>query len=676
MPVPLPRLEFLKDYVLGPVHIDDETCRYYISTDRREQVKGIVVGVVRSVIRLHESECKLVLVAPPPTSPALRDLFQGVEDILQSILEFERSDCENTILSTTEWSRRAADNVESVIFVDLGPDTISANLDWARKELAGLEKTEIPTAPAECSVFEKGALRERRLDPSNLAAVSDARLPLIWKGQEGSKNSYIKIADMLHDTRESLPLHMDEPRVIRTLRDDGVAQTFIAKEGWSAHVLRPQIDIRAKFEYEDACLAGTDWTDVEAIGFYSTMATPPTMQQTRAALLQTAEYLAAPAVVSSHGWKRKEGGHIIVGGTGQLLAVGRVIDSKYDVADAGNWRHFYSDPIDKAKWVVMLECPDGTVFEPDWPAVLRHVEKIQGGICDGTKAKNFVFTDRTGSLLRFTQGVFTKKKTGDAAGFDVTGWPIQSEMRDRFNAVVETHHMRPLLVFDNQDRVVDPATLKDRLLNSIVEMMYEFKHWEMKDKAGAFFNTFTGNITQIRILEEAGADLPAPTPQTGPRRLYAAALPQDPVYAAALPTAPPQQAPAQVVVPPTTTGGDAAPATTRPASIYDSPTPGQVAYAAAIAADVPSTPPRQTPGKGAALSPTPYSPGTPAGFYQGLGSALGGKTQGPRGQPNDAGEGASGSSLAPALPVDESGKRKAVDDGNPGAAKKSALGKT
>ncbi|KAJ7503083.1 hypothetical protein B0H11DRAFT_2223177 [Mycena galericulata] len=49
-----------------------------------------------------------------------------------------------------------------------------------------------------------------------------------------------------------------------------------------------------------------------------------------------------------------------------------------------------------------------------------------------------------------------------------------------------------------------------------------------------------------------------------------------------------------------------------------SPIPGQVAYAAAIAADVPSTPPRQTPGKGAALSPTPYSPATPAGFYQGF----------------------------------------------------------
>ncbi|KAJ7465384.1 hypothetical protein B0H11DRAFT_1922193 [Mycena galericulata] len=135
------------------------------------------------------------------------------------------------------------------------------------------------------------------------------------------------------------------------------------------------------------------------------------------------------------------------------------------------------------------------------------------------------------------------------------------------------------------------------------------------------------------------------------------------------------KAAAQVVVPPTSTGGDATPAMMAPASTYDSPTPGQLAYAAAIASDVPSMLPRETATKGAALSPTPYSPATPIGFYQGFGGMFGAKAQGPP-RTAEGGEGGSGGSLAPALVVDEGAKQKASDDGNPGAAKKPALAKT
>ncbi|KAJ7101431.1 hypothetical protein B0H15DRAFT_796230 [Mycena belliarum] len=245
------------------------------------------------------------------------------------------------------------------------------------------------------------------------------------------------------------------------------------------------------------------------------MAQTQTLPQIRGALLGSNEYLASATCVSSHAWRNKAGGHILTGGSDLLVVVGRVADSKLDVVHAGSWRVMWREPMEKAKFVMMLENPEGTIFERDWAVTVDNGRRVQGGICDGTQARNFIVADRAGVMLRFTQNVFEKKKNGDIAGYDPAKWYVPDEMKDTLEGVTKDYHIRPIRVYDSNDMLIDPNTLDRRLLGAVVECAFSFKHWTLKDQKGDPFDTFTGHIEQVVILSEAPPPVVLPTASGG-----------------------------------------------------------------------------------------------------------------------------------------------------------------
>ncbi|KAJ7103455.1 hypothetical protein B0H15DRAFT_795566 [Mycena belliarum] len=357
---------------------------------------------------------------------------------------------------------------------------------------------------------------------------------------------------------------------------------------------------------------------------------PPSLVELRNSLLGTNEYVASPTCVPSHSWRNKAGGHIITGGSGFLVVVGRVIDSKLDVVEAGSWREQWKDPMEKAKFVLMLEAPDATVFFQDWAPALSHVSRMDGGICDGQHAKNFIFKDRAGTLLRFTQNVFEKKKEGDPAipaGYNAANWHMPKDMKATFDDVSTKFHIRPLTVYDTNDVVVDPNTLAQRLVGALCEITYSYKHWEMKDPKGELFDTFTGNVHQLVILQESQSPPLLPAVPLPGGRFRAGRGPVAPMASApisqqasvgevpAQPLAPP---PIVSVAPIEGTAGLVPPALASalfaPVGALQKTSSGMPVVGGGGLKTPPSTP------RAMGLSPTPYSPATPAGFY---GSRLG-----------------------------------------------------
>ncbi|KAJ6559258.1 hypothetical protein DFH09DRAFT_1430818 [Mycena vulgaris] len=226
------------------------------------------------------------------------------------------------------------------------------------------------------------------------------------------------------------------------------------------------------------------------------------LDQVRTSLLDSDQYLSSPTVVAKHGWKRRDGGHIVCVNNGDanglklgvFVSVGRVVDDRLDVTGLGSWRDAWAKTtMDKAKFQFLIEKPTGTPFAADWDLGMRAAEKVQMGICDGKRARNWIVKDPTGDILQ---------------GYNTEGWPLPdgNNMRARFNTLVQTFSLRPLRVIDVNDHVIPPQDILEALRGSLVVCSYMMKHWEMKDAQGIPYNSFTANCVQIVVLQYGRPD--------------------------------------------------------------------------------------------------------------------------------------------------------------------------
>jgi hypothetical protein len=82
-------------------------------------------------------------------------------------------------------------------------------------------------------------------------------------------------------------------------------------------------------------------------------------------------------------------------------------------------------------------------------------------------------------------------------------WPIATEHREYLDAIKDRYRIRPLAVYTNDDVYIEPCQVLPKMRDALVEVYFRLKHYRIGSGAAAF-DSFSGIIEQIIILQEAG----------------------------------------------------------------------------------------------------------------------------------------------------------------------------
>ncbi|KAJ7576397.1 hypothetical protein C8J56DRAFT_1062104 [Mycena floridula] len=83
-------------------------------------------------------------------------------------------------------------------------------------------------------------------------------------------------------------------------------------------------------------------------------------------------------------------------------------------------------------------------------------------------------------------------------------WMGPERVQHAVDALKGTHQVHSLLVYDIDGSVIQPINIRDAMEGSLVEVIYNLKHWYIES---ARKDSFTADIVSVRILREESASV-------------------------------------------------------------------------------------------------------------------------------------------------------------------------
>jgi hypothetical protein len=85
---------------------------------------------------------------------------------------------------------------------------------------------------------------------------------------------------------------------------------------------------------------------------------------------------------------------------------------------------------------------------------------------------------------------------------ETRAWPVPPYCQDKFNEIKCSHCVQPLLVY-YEEKFVKPDQMSNILVGSLAEIHFTIKHYTISKASMAAFDSFTGNVEEIRVLKVA-----------------------------------------------------------------------------------------------------------------------------------------------------------------------------
>ncbi|KAG5637592.1 hypothetical protein H0H81_004043, partial [Sphagnurus paluster] len=132
--------------------------------------------------------------------------------------------------------------------------------------------------------------------------------------------------------------------------------------------------------------------------------------RSKARLITTPGYIAAPGFIQDVSWKPDKGGNYLVnrqlqdnakeGPTTHMVCVvaGKVSDDKLFTSPVGNYTPKYNSSVSEAKFQFTLTAPSNPDFGPDWAVAIKTLQECQTVIAKGDDHRFFILSDETDNL--------------------------------------------------------------------------------------------------------------------------------------------------------------------------------------------------------------------------------------------------------------------------------------
>ncbi|KAJ7589799.1 hypothetical protein C8J56DRAFT_1047964 [Mycena floridula] len=143
--------------------------------------------------------------------------------------------------------------------------------------------------------------------------------------------------------------------------------------------------------------------------------------------------------------------------------------------------------MDKAKYTFHIEAGGMDIQQTAFNDRYQHIDSFQNWC-----AKSDVHDDHlVDGRLRFTKNVFSP----------LTG---PERVQHAVDTLKATHRVHSLLVYDIDSSVVQPINIRDAMEGSLMEVIYNLKHWYIES---ARKDSFTADIVSVQILREESASV-------------------------------------------------------------------------------------------------------------------------------------------------------------------------
>nr|GAT42515.1 predicted protein [Mycena chlorophos] len=244
------------------------------------------------------------------------------------------------------------------------------------------------------------------------------------------------------------------------------------------------------------------------------------MEELHRRLLLSPLYLASGYAVTNkrHVFKRKESGHVLCTQDGGqykisiLTVIGKVSHTGLFVDGLGGWRDTYVDtPIEKAKYQMQLERPEGTPFAPEWDAAIANMVTLQNGIKKTASARNLIVDDNPSErYLRFVKNVFEERTPAkpstpfiilanstdsQTAGYDTDAWPVPEEYEMLFFEAGQKHNFEPILAIDQDGARIGGSQIESALRGNIVIVHFSVRHYKLRENGNSnVYAPLRGNV--------------------------------------------------------------------------------------------------------------------------------------------------------------------------------------
>ncbi|KAI9428385.1 hypothetical protein H4582DRAFT_1782341, partial [Lactarius indigo] len=180
-----------------------------------------------------------------------------------------------------------------------------------------------------------------------------------------------------------------------------------------------------------------------------------------------------------------------------VAAVGRVLPTQLDCGPEGNYtiQDTGFGSLKASKFQLQIGKPVGTCFEDDYDAIVNALLKLQDRTAFTPRRRNLLVKD--GSEMNVKKGSSTETNVNEAVDAETENWPVPPEMCGKLDGLKGEHRVVPLHVF-NSTNFVEPVTVNEALLHSVVEVHFVLRHYYFNKKEEDSFNA---SIEQIVVLQ-------------------------------------------------------------------------------------------------------------------------------------------------------------------------------
>ncbi|KAJ7099729.1 hypothetical protein C8R44DRAFT_888418 [Mycena epipterygia] len=233
------------------------------------------------------------------------------------------------------------------------------------------------------------------------------------------------------------------------------------------------------------------------------------------------QYTAVAAVIGAHGWFAEGGAQVLrereIGVPdpaapdteyAYLIITGRARPNKCFVGPTGSYNPKFGDPLSKAKYGFVLECPDDdVVLKAAWNSSMDHLKIIEKDVCPGNSL--YFFDDTNGVKgVRFTKPVFEKKSDVPPLT-DTARWPVGSQNLERLKETAVTHDVQPFPLYNEQGHLVPPTEVERALPGCLVQVTFTLTYHSFP-REGRIVESLSGKVVQALVLRKGRAKPPTP----------------------------------------------------------------------------------------------------------------------------------------------------------------------
>ncbi|KAJ7692066.1 hypothetical protein B0H17DRAFT_1200648 [Mycena rosella] len=214
-------------------------------------------------------------------------------------------------------------------------------------------------------------------------------------------------------------------------------------------------------------------------------------------ITQLKQYAATAMFLSSHGWHREGNGDVLCN-----LAEGPVDPD--GPAEALAHVTVVGVPASTAKYTLVLEDPvKYPEFSEDWKTALKNLASVQTAVSSRDSSENLLVDNRGQTGLRLTSPVFVKKGNDeDTVPWNLGRLDLTTGVKEALEALMRTHDVLPLRVFDTEDRLVAPEDVHAKLKGALVEATIRCTHYPIP-KGAQIVDFFSGIVDQVCIIKDA-----------------------------------------------------------------------------------------------------------------------------------------------------------------------------